>query len=464
MLNQSSRIWSELEKRERQVSKGHGTGSVFDSMGRAISPAPPFGIGNFASQSSRVERVQRALEQSGDMARRIIVQQLSGIDLSSIWHILIEVCKDMALYYGGSVVAGATVGAVGGAFFGGVGALPGAAAGAAVGSQVGAWVMALLGLKSLIEGMVTAIPEAMEHYERGFREAWGPPPRNERTCSYALAGTEQGNVRHAAFEFANGHVIMIMAILMALLAYFSRGKGNKALALKEVRESPRLGPKVARWIEENEEKLSRHPALQSRRKNAASALEEPAPAPPKRKRPTEEPEPRRPVGMPQKKVPCFKPNDLPQGSLPEFDRQLAGQEAGLNAMTVEEYMEGRKAFTAKDAIRDPKVAKQAREGYERRIVEALTIQFRKIGLSVGDAETKAMQEAATRMKALAALHNPDMVVAGRDVISDFGDRNINSRIGSQWRSRVGTLDDAAKEVPISQRTVAKMNVKLERCK
>lgn len=257
---------------------------------------------------------------------------------------------------------------------------------------------------------------------------------------------------------------MIMAILMALMAYFSRGKGNKALALKEVRESPRLGPKVARWIEENEEKLSRHPALQSRRKNAASALEEPAPAPPKRKRPTEEPEPRRPAGMPQKKVPCFKPNDLPQGSLPEFDRQLAGQEAGLNAMTVEEYMEGRKAFTAKDAIRDPKVAKQAREGYERRLVEALTIQFRKIGLSVGDAETKAMQEAATRMKALAALHNPDMVVAGRDVISDFGDRNINSRIGSQWRSRVGTLDDAAKEVPISQRTVAKMNVKLERCK
>lgn len=462
MLNQSSRIWSELEKRERQASKGHGAGSVFDSMGRAISPAPPFGMGNFASQSSRVERVQRALEQSGDMARRIIAQQLSGIDLSSVWHILIEVCKDMALYYGGSVVAGATVGAAGGAFFGGVGALPGAAAGAAVGSQVGAWVMALLGLKSLIEGMVTAIPEAMEHYERGFREAWGPLPRDERTCSYALAEPEQGNVRHAAFEFANGHVIMIMAILTALMAYFSRGKGNKALALKEVRESPRLGPKVARWIEENEERLSRHPALQSRRKNAASALEEPAP--PKRKRSSEGPEQPRPAGMPQKKVPCFKPNDLPQGRIPEFDRQLAGQEAGLNDMTVEEYIKGRKAFAEGSTKRDASIAKSARADYEKELIVKMRDQFRGAGMSLSEALEKAQKEASKKMKALAALHNPDMIVAGRDTIGDFGDRNINSRIGAQWRSRVSELDKAAMAVPESQRSYAKMNAKLERCK
>jgi len=462
LLNQSSRIWSELEKRERQASKGHGAGSVFDSMGRAISPAPPFGMGNFASQSSRVERVQRALEQSGDMARRIIAQQLSGIDLSSVWHILIEVCKDMALYYGGSVVAGATVGAAGGAFFGGVGALPGAAAGAAVGSQVGAWVMALLGLKSLIEGMVTAIPEAMEHYERGFREAWGPLPRDERTCSYALAEPEQGNVRHAAFEFANGHVIMIMAILTALMAYFSRGKGNKALALKEVRESPRLGPKVARWIEENEERLSRHPALQSRRKNAASALEEPAP--PKRKRSSEGPEQPRPAGMPQKKVPCFKPNDLPQGRIPEFDRQLAGQEAGLNDMTVEEYIKGRKAFAEGSTKRDASIAKSARADYEKELIVKMRDQFRGAGMSLSEALEKAQKEASKKMKALAALHNPDMIVAGRDTIGDFGDRNINSRIGAQWRSRVSELDKAAMAVPESQRSYAKMNAKLERCK
>lgn len=433
-------------------------------MGREMGRAPNFGFGSLDSQSSRVRRVRYALEQSGDVARRIIVERLAGIDMSSIWDILVEVCKDIALYYGGSVVAGASLGAAGGAFFGGVGALPGAAAGAAAGSQVGAWVMALLGLKSLVEGMVSAIPEALEYYERGFREAWGPAPRGPRTCSYALDAPERGDVRHAAYEFANGHVIMIAAILMALMAYFSRGGGNKALALQEIRGSSRLGPRVARWIEENEQKLSRHPALQARRKNMASAQSEPASLPPKRKRQVEEPEQPRPAGMPQKKVPCFKPNDLPNAKIPEFDRQLAGQEAGLNNMTVDEYLKGRKAFTEGSAKRDAAIAKSARERYESDLKTALRDQYMKAGLSVRDARTKAAEEAAKKMKALAALHNPDMVAAGRDAISDFGDRNVNSRIGPQWKSRVGELDKAAAAVPESQRAHARMNAKLERCK
>lgn len=464
MLNNSSRIWSELDKKERHLSMGHDGRPAFDSMGREMEGAPNFGFGNFDSQSSRVRRVKYALELSGDVARRIIADRLAGIDMSSIWDILVEVCKDIALYYGGSVVAGATVGAAGGAFFGGVGALPGAAAGAAAGSQIGAWVMALLGLKSLVENMVSAIPEALEYYERGFREAWGPAPRSPRTCGYVLDAPEQGNVRQAAYEFANGHVIMIVAILMALMAYFSRGGGNKAVALQEIRGSARLGPRVARWIEENEQRLSRHPALQARRKNMASAEGEPASVPPKRKRQIEEPEQPRPAGMPQKKVPCFKPNDLPSRKIPEFDRQLAGQEAGLNDMTVKEYLEGREAFTAKDVTRDPSVAKQARASHESQLTKNLERQFLREGLSPKAAAAKALEEAAKKMKTLAALHNPDMVAAGRDAIGDFGDKNVNSRIGSQWRSRVGTIDEAVKEVPVSQRASAKMNVKLERCK
>ncbi|WP_431477785.1 DUF6861 domain-containing protein [Massilia eburnea] len=464
MLNNSSRIWSELDKKERHLSIGHDGRPTFDSMGRELGQVPNFGFGSVDSQSSRVRRVRHALEQSGDMARRIIADRLAGIDMSSIWGILVEVCKDIALYYGGSVVAGAAVGATGGAFFGGVGALPGAAAGAAAGSQIGAWVMALLGLKSLVEGMVTAIPEALEYYERGFREAWGPAPRSPRTCSYALEDPQRGDVRHAAYEFANGHVMMIVAILMALMAYFSRGGGNKAVALQEIRGSSRLGPRVARWIEENEQRLSRHPALQARRKNVVSEQGEPASLPPKRRRKVEEPEQPRPAGIPQKKVPCFKPNDLPSSKIPEFDRQLAGQEAGLNDMTVEEYLGGREAFTSKDVTRDPSVAKQARASHEFQLKKNLERQFLREGLSPKAAAAKALDEAARKMKTLAALHNPDMVAAGRDAIGDFGDRNVNSRIGSQWRSRVGALDEAVKKVPVSQRASAKMNVKLERCK
>jgi len=71
--------------------------------------------------------------------------------------------------------------------------------------------------------------------------------------------------------------------------------------------------------------------------------------------------------------------------------------------------------------------------------------------------------AAEKMTTLAALHNPDMVAAGKDVVSDFGDSNINSRIGAQWRSRVGALDEAAQKVPEAARGSVKMNAKLVRC-
>lgn len=42
--------------------------------------------------------------------------------------------------------------------------------------------------------------------------------------------------------------------------------------------------------------------------------------------------------MPQKKVRCFEPNDLPQAAIPEFDRQLSGQERGFNSMSIDEYL------------------------------------------------------------------------------------------------------------------------------
>ncbi|WP_455885179.1 polymorphic toxin type 15 domain-containing protein, partial [Pseudomonas spelaei] len=47
------------------------------------------------------------------------------------------------------------------------------------------------------------------------------------------------------------------------------------------------------------------------------------------------------------------------------------------------------------------------------------------------------------MKKLAALHNPDLYSGGMDVIGDFGDRQVNSSIGAQWRSRVSELDKVA---------------------
>lgn len=71
-----------------------------------------------------------------------------------------------------------------------------------------------------------------------------------------------------------------------------------------------------------------------------------------------------------------------------------------------------------------------------------------------------------QIKFIAALHNPDQIVGGKNkVASDaIGLKNTNSSIGSQWKTRVEALDDAAKKVPASERSKTGMNAKLERCK
>ena len=458
------RVWRDLERKEDELKWGGGQpgfGPQYDSMGRPATTSSYFNAGWAHEQMGRVSRVRQAIDDSGPMAQRMIAQTLSGINLSTIWDILVSACQDIALYYGGSVAAGGFAGGVGGAFFGGVGALPGAAAGAAAGGYVGGWVLAMLGLKSLVEGLAQAIPDALRYYEKGFLEAWGP---TRHDYQHGFGPSTRGDPRTAAFYLANGHVIMISAILAGLVAYLTRGRGDKAVLLAEIRQSPRLGPKVAQWVEQNEDQLRRHPALQPRRGGALPA-EEPPPPPKRRREPTEDKEHHQPSGMPKKKVPCFTTKGLPQGSVPEFDRQLAGQESGINSMTVEEYIKGREAFESGNSVRDTKVARQARADYQETLKEDAYEKLREQGVSRSEAKVKSVDMASEKMKTLAALHNPDIVAGGKDAISDFGDRNINSRIGAQWKKgeRLAKLDKAANEIPESLRANTKMNAKLERC-
>ncbi|MES2740134.1 MAG: polymorphic toxin type 15 domain-containing protein [Pseudomonadota bacterium] len=463
-VDDTGRIWSKLQRKEDELKWGGqmpGFGPRHDSMGRPANSSSHFAAGWSHQQMGRVNRVRMALRDSGPMAQRMVEQTLSGINLSSIWHILIATCEDIALYYGGSVVAGGLIGGVGGAFAGGVGAIPGVAVGAAAGGVVGGWVLALLGLKSLITGVAQAIPDALRYYEKGFLEAWGPTRQNSR---YGFSSDTRGDPSSAAFLLANGHVLMVSAILSVLAAYVMKGKGDMSLQLKDIRGSGRLGPKVARWVEENQDKLRQQ--FGQRTRGHGTIPPEAAPPPKRRREPEEERKPERPNGMPQKRVPCFKTNGLPQGSVPEFDRQLAGQEAGINKMTVEEYVNGRDAFDSRKSMRDQKIARNARADYQTTLGKKLTRQYQAEGFSPQEAKQKAAAEAAEKMKTLAALHNPDMVAGGKDVISDFGDRNINSRIGAQWKKgeRLAELDKAANDVMESMGGKTKMNAKLERCR
>lgn len=131
-------------------------------------------LDDWQARLNRVERVQGALFLSGPTALRILAERLPGIDLGAIGEILLSACKDIALVWGGSVLLGGTAGAAVGFFLGGVGAVPGAVAGAGIGVQAGTWVLGVLGLASLAEDLVAAVPQALAHYERGIRMAWGP--------------------------------------------------------------------------------------------------------------------------------------------------------------------------------------------------------------------------------------------------------------------------------------------------
>jgi hypothetical protein len=329
----------------------------------------------------------------------------------------------------------------------------------------------VLGLKSLVEGIAEAIPAALRHYQKGIAEAWGPERQDDRL---RLGLDARGDTAAAAFDLANGHVIVMMAILSVMTAYMSRGKADRAVLLNEIERSPRLGPRVAAWVEQNEERLRRQPALQVSH-GGAGGPHGPAQEPPSRPRDgRRESEGSRPLLMPTARVPCFKTNGLPSTRFPEFDRQLAGQETGLNAMSVADYLSGRDAFETRTAVRDPNIARAARADHQSDLERKFFITLRRQGLSGLEATAKAAEMATDQMRVLAALHNPDMVAGGKDVIAGFGDRSINSRIGAQWKAwtegngtkttRLAELDKAAERVPESLRTTMKMNAKLERCK
>jgi hypothetical protein len=459
--NDVGRLWFELERREEALAQGKRNGwaavtnsRLYDSMGRTLDAGAREHWGSWKSKMSRVQRVRAALRDSQDGAIQLLRQQLTGLDVSAIAATLVDAAQDVALIYGSSAVAGAFIGGAGGALIGGMGAVPGAAIGAATGIKAGTAILAFLGLKSLIEDLGGAIPQALQEYERGFDEAWGPLPRSLSDSMHWQRS--QGDVHAAASCFARGHALLVMAVLSALAAYLLRGAGNKALALRDIRASSRLGPKVAAWVEQHADDLARHPRLQPRQRAGAGG-DSPPPPPPQRPRRGDEEPGRRP--MPTHRVRCFSSDNLPRNKVPEFERQLAGQQTGLNDLTVDEYLQGREAFQA----RDPAVARAARAEYEQKLTRDLSLDLQSSGIARKSANVEAALQAAEKMKALAALHNPDLFSGGKDVIADFGDRQVNSSIGPQWRSRIDTLDQAALNIPESQRAATHMNARLSRC-
>ncbi|WBS02975.1 hypothetical protein OU994_01315 [Pseudoduganella sp. SL102] len=79
------RVWSKLERKEDELKwcgQPGGFGRPHDSMGRLADAACHLWG---SEQMGRVQRVRRALSDSGPLAQRLIAQRLAGIDVAAIW-------------------------------------------------------------------------------------------------------------------------------------------------------------------------------------------------------------------------------------------------------------------------------------------------------------------------------------------------------------------------------------------
>jgi len=123
----------------------------------------------------------------------------------------------------------------------------------------------------------------------------------------------------------------------------------------------------------------------------------------------------------------------------EYARQLANQEAGMNKLTVDEYLKNRAKYLEKGRAAEGKaVQKAAREEARANKIDELIDS----GMSYQDAE----KQADKWIKTQAALHDPDQIAGGNSLnVTGMGDRRINSSIGSQWRYRIDYVDEQIKK-------------------
>lgn len=287
----------------------------------------------------------------------------------------------------------------------------------------------------------------------------------------------------AAGDLAQGHVLLVGALLAALSAWLTRGRGNRAQVLQEIRSSPRLGPRVAQWLEQHEDALRQHPALQARR-HADASTGAGGHQPPETPRATASGsgggrDDTKAPPIRETKVPCFHPFDKKKFTqmgdadrkayLKEMSDQLQRQQDQINSLSAVEYKAARDAFQS--VGRNP-LAERAQAGYRNKFSDALEESIGRSLSSGGMNTAKAEMEAASRtkelMSKLALLHEPDMVAGGwmQPDPKGMGRADVNSSIGASWNreGRIASMDAAANEAIMNGRGNEKMNVKLEPCR
>ncbi|MEG3242251.1 polymorphic toxin type 15 domain-containing protein [Streptococcus suis] len=142
----------------------------------------------------------------------------------------------------------------------------------------------------------------------------------------------------------------------------------------------------------------------------------------------------------------------------EFSRQLKNQQDGMNKLTVKDYIDNRGDYLVNGRSSNGNAAqKAAREAAQADKYNEL----RNSGLSHSEAKTQS----ETWMKTQHALHDPDQIAGGfANKVTGIGDAGVNSSIGSQWKSRIGAVDNIVDELvrttPYEDLDKIYLNVKL----
>ena len=172
------------------------------------------------------------------------------------------------------------------------------------------------------------------------------------------------------------------------------------------------------------------------------------------------------------KVPCFKPGKGLKNTFKgkerelehHFARQLKYQEQGLNDLTVGEYLGNRKRYKEMKREGTGLAQQDFRKQFSNDLEKSLGKSYQR-NMSPMAAKKAAKKRSEEIMSNLAALHDPDMIAGGNDIVSRMGDSKVNSSIGPQWRykQRLQEMDKAAEKALEDLGPDAKMNVSLSRC-
>ncbi len=435
-----------------QRAMSERSGSTSPISARSMLSMPSLGLIN-----RRIQCVRRACDLAEQQAGASLLKRFSDLDIRSILADLMGVVTDMAMIVVGSALTGATVGGGLGFMAAGVGAAPGALAGALLGVQAGTWLLGILGLASLAEFFTDELKPIVMGYLRGARIAWqGPQERNGNPLG-SFSNDEMA-AQQGAVDIAQSHEAVVVLLLGAMVAYFTRGRGTAQALASDMRRSER-GASLGQWMVKHEDALKQHPDLKAPEpRRSVVSPEAPEPRPKHATDKEKEALKGRANAMPLHEVDCFDANRLPASKWKEFRRQLKDQQSGLNQLTVEEYLKN----IDNPVKRSSAAAKEARSEFSNDLQSRFYQEFLN-GMDPLDAEAAAKEKARQVMSQVAGLHNPDLSAGGKDVIGGFGDRRVNSSIGAQWKRKIQGIREAAETVPKAERGSTMMNVRLHRC-